>query len=157
MDTAAIAQMITDYTSGYPFFVSRVCQLIDEQNITWNKEGILNAVKMLLKEQNTFFDDLTKKLEAFPDMKKMLKEILFSGYEPSFNIYYKHISIAAMFNYIVEHNGKVKISNRIIETWLYNLFATEEEIDSRLYDKGSIDRSQFIDGNTLKMDKILEK
>ncbi|MBP5502971.1 MAG: hypothetical protein J6Y24_09320, partial [Bacteroidales bacterium] len=60
-------------------------------------------------------------------------------------------------NYIVEHNGKVKISNRIIETWLYNLFATEEEIDSRLYDKGSIDRSQFIDGNTLKMDKILEK
>ena len=157
MDTAAMAQMITDYTSGYPFFVSRVCQLIDEQNITWNKEGILNAVKMLLKEQNTFFDDLTKKLETFPDMKKMLKEILFSGYEPSFNIYYKHISIAAMFNYIVEHNGKVKISNRIIETWLYNLFATEEEIDSRLYDKGSIDRSQFIDGKTLKMDKILEK
>ena len=157
MDTAAIAQMITDYTSGYPFFVSRVCQLIDEQNITWNKEGILNAVKMLLKEQNTFFDDLTKKLETFPDMKKMLKEILFSGYEPSFNIYYKHISIAAMFNYIVEHNGKVKISNRIIETWLYNLFATEEEIDSRLYDKGSIDRSQFIEGKSLKMDKILEK
>ena len=87
----------------------------------------------------------------------MLKEILFSGYEPSFNIYYKHISIAAMFNYISDINGKVKISNRIIETWLYNLFATEEEIDSRLYDKGSIDRSQFIDGKTLKMDKILEK
>ena len=62
-----------------------------------------------------------------------------------------------MFNYITDINGKVKISNRIIETWLYNLFATEEEIDSRLYDKGSIDRSQFIDGKTLKMDKILEK
>lgn len=157
MDTAQIAQMITDYTSGYPFFVSRVCQLIDQQNFSWDKDGLQNAVKLLLKEKNTFFDDLTKKLEDFPEMKKMLKEILFSGYEPSFNIYYKHISIAAMFNYISDINGKVKISNRIIETWLYNLFATEEEIDSRLYDKGSIDRSQFIDGKTLKMDKILEK
>ena len=157
MDTAQMAQMITDYTSGYPFFVSRVCQLIDKQNFSWDKDGLQNAVKILLKEKNTFFDDLTKKLEDFPEMKKMLKEILFSGYEPSFNIYYKHISIAAMFNYISDINGKVKISNRIIETWLYNLFATEEEIDSRLYDKGSIDRSQFIDGKTLKMDKILEK
>jgi hypothetical protein len=157
MDTALMAQMITDYTSGYPFFVSRVCQLIDKQNFSWDKDGLQNAVKILLKEKNTFFDDLTKKLEDFPEMKKMLKEILFSGYEPSFNIYYKHISIAAMFNYISDINGKVKISNRIIETWLYNLFATEEEIDSRLYDKGSIDRSQFLDGKTLKMDKILEK
>ena len=157
MDTAQMSQMITDYTSGYPFFVSRVCQLIDQQKFSWDKEGLQNAVKILLKEKNTFFDDLTKKLEDFPDMRKMLKEILFSGYEPSFNIYYKHISVAAMFNYITDINGKVKISNRIIETWLYNLFATEEEIDSRLYDKGSIDRSQFIDGKTLKMDKILEK
>ena len=56
-----------------------------------------------------------------------------------------------------DSNGKVKISNRIIETWLYNLFSTEEEIDSHLYDKGSIEKNQFIDGKTLKMDKILEK
>ena len=157
MDLSAIAQMIYDYTSGYPFFVSRVCQLIDNEKFGWNKEGVLDAVKLLLKEQNTFFDDLSKKLDTFPDMKKMLKEILFSGYAPSFNIYYKHISIAAMFNYIGDCNGKVKISNRIIETWLYNLFSTEEEIDSHLYDKGSIEKSQFIDGKTLKMDKILEK
>jgi hypothetical protein len=157
MNLSAIAQMIYDYTSGYPFFVSRVCQLIDNDKFGWNKEGVLDAVKLLLKEQNTFFDDLSKKLDTFPDMKKMLKEILFSGYAPSFNIYYKHISIAAMFNYIGDCNGKVKISNRIIETWLYNLFSTEEEIDSHLYDKGSIEKSQFIDGKTLKMDKILEK
>ncbi len=157
MDLNAIAQMIGDYTSGYPFFVSRVCQLIDEEKFSWDKEGVLDAVKLLLKERNTFFDDLSKKLDTFPDMKKMLKEILFSGYSPSFNIYDKHISIAAMFNYIGDCNGKVKISNRIIETWLYNLFSTEEEIDSHLYDKGSIEKSQFIDGKTLKMDKILEK
>ena len=86
----------------------------------------------------------------------MLKEILFNGFEANFNIYYKHVSIAAMFNYITDNNGKIKISNRIIETWLYNLFATEEQME-RIYKEGQIDRSQFIDGKTLKMDKILEK
>ena len=157
MDTALMSQMITDYTSGYPFFVSRVCQLIDEQNFSWDKEGVQNAVKMLLKEKNTFFDDLTKKLEDFPNMKTMLKEMLFNGLEANYNIYNRHVSIAAMFNYIADNNGKVKISNRIIETWLYNLFMDEKELDNRLMREGQIDRSQFIDGKTLKMDKILEK
>ncbi|MCD7834282.1 MAG: hypothetical protein LUH00_09915 [Lachnospiraceae bacterium] len=31
MDTEAIAKMIYDYTSGYPFLVSRMCKLLDEQ------------------------------------------------------------------------------------------------------------------------------
>ena len=112
---------------------------------------------MLLKEKNTFFDDLTKKLEDFPNMKTMLKEMLFNGLEANYNIYNRHVSIAAMFNYIADNNGKVKISNRIIETWLYNLFMDEKELDNRLMREGQIDRSQFIDGKTLKMDKILEK
>ena len=31
MDTAAIAHSIREYTNGYPFLVSRICQLIDEE------------------------------------------------------------------------------------------------------------------------------
>lgn len=31
MDTAEVAAMIWKQTSGYPFLVSRICQLIDEQ------------------------------------------------------------------------------------------------------------------------------
>jgi hypothetical protein len=90
-------------------------------------------------------------------MKELLKDILYNGYEESFNTYYKHIEIAAMFNYIKDVNGKVMIFNRIIETWMYNLFMVEEAIENRLYKEGQIDRSQFIEGNTLKMDRILEK
>ena len=157
MDTAAIAQMITDYTSGYPFFVSRICQIIDEQNYTWNKEGIQNAVKLLLKEKNPFFDDLLKKLDDFSEINKLLKDILLYGNSVSFNIDNKFLNLAAMFNYIREENGKVKIFNRIIETRLYNKFMSDEEITNVLYKQGDTDRSQFIDGHTLKMDKILEK
>ena len=158
MDTALIAQMITDYTSGYPFFVSRVCQLIDNQNFNWNKDGIISAIKLILNERNnTFFSDLVKKLDDFPDIKRMLKDMLFYGKEFTFNPDNRILNIAAMFNYITNINGKVKISNRIIETRLYNLFMSEEEMTNSLYGEGQTDRCQFIDGKTLKMDKILEK
>ncbi|MBQ9213231.1 MAG: hypothetical protein IJ150_04750, partial [Bacteroidales bacterium] len=158
MDTALMAQMITDYTSGYPFFVSRVCQLIDKQNFSWDKDGIISAIKLILNERdNTFFSDLVKKLDDFPDIKRMLKDMLFYGKEFTFNPDNRILNIAAMFNYITNINGKVKISNRIIETRLYNLFMSEEELTNSLYGEGQTDRSQFIDGKTLKMDKILEK
>ena len=157
MDTAQMSQMITDYTSGYPFFVSRVCQLIDQQKFSWDKEGLQNAVKILLKEKNTFFDDLTKKLEDFIEISQLLKDILLYGRSVSFNIDNKFLNLASMFNFIREENGKVKIFNRVIETRLYNKFLSDEEISNALYKQGDTDRSQFIDGKTLKMDKILEK
>lgn len=157
MDIAEMSSLILDYSSGYPFFVSKLCQLIDEKKLGWNHEGFLQAVNILLKEKNTFFDDLAKKLEDFPKMKELLKDILYNGYEESFNTYYKHIEIAAMFNYIKDVNGKVAVFNRILETWMYNLFMVEEQIDIRIYDQGSIDKSQFVENGTLKMDKILER
>ena len=157
MDIPQMAQLITDYTSGYPFFVSKICQLIDEGNLGWNKEGSLKAIKILLDEKNTFFDDLAKKMEDFPKMKDLLKGILYNGFEVSFNTYYKHIEIAAMFNYIKNVNNKVAVFNRILETWMYNLFITEEQIESRIYDQGSIEKNQFVENGQLKMDKILER
>ncbi len=157
MNISEIAQMIWDYSSGYPLFVSKLCLLIDSKNLGWNRDGFLKAVNLFLKEKNTFFDDLAKKLDDYPQMKELLKGILYKGYEESFNTYYKHIEIAAMFNYIKSVNGKVAIFNRIIETWLYELFMSEEAIDNHLYKEGQIDRSQFIENGKLKMDKILER
>ncbi|MCR5454338.1 MAG: ATP-binding protein [Bacteroidales bacterium] len=157
MNIDEIATLIEDYTSGYPFLVSKLCKQIDEDKLGWDKAGVIQAVRMLLSEKNTFFDDINKKLDDFPKMKTLLKGILYNGYEESFNIYYKHIEIAAMFNYIKDENGKVRISNRIIETWLYNLFMTEEAIDNSLYREGQIDRSDFVEEGKLKMDKIMER
>ena len=73
MDTALIAKLIREYTNGYPFLVSRICQLIDEkvsQNLgltaAWTSAGIDEAVKLILSENNTLFQSLTKKLNEYP-------------------------------------------------------------------------------------------
>ena len=156
MNVSEISSLIHDYTSGYPFLTSKICKLVDEKNLGWNKEGIEQAVKMILVEKNTFFDDLNKKLEDFPSLELMLKEILFYGKSCPFNLDDEVIEIAQMFNYICEENGRVKISNRIIETRLYNKFMSID-LRERMYGAGDTEKSQFIENDILKMDKILER
>ena len=63
-DTSKAAEFIYFYTNGYPFLVSRLCQIIDEDlKASWNEETMVRAVKLLLLENNTLFDDLVKNME----------------------------------------------------------------------------------------------
>ncbi len=156
MNINEISSLIYDYTSGYPLLTSKICKLVDEKNLGWNLEGVLKAVKIILIEKNTFFDDLNKKLDDFPLLEAMLKEILYYGKSCPFNLDDKVIEIAQMFNYIANNNGYVKISNRIIETRLYNKFMTAD-LRGQMYGAGDTEKSQFIENGELKMDKILER
>ena len=69
----------------------------------------------------------------------------------------KDIETAEMFGFIKNENGSAVISNRIFETVLYNLFISEEYMDSKIYDAGLREKSQFVRGGHLNMRKVLEK
>jgi len=103
MDIDAIAQLIYDYTGGYPFLVSRICQLAEEATVEssgqsvssatrlneapdnryykWTNDTILDAVKQLLNEQNTLFDDMGKKLSDSRELDNSIR--LIGTYSPS--------------------------------------------------------------------------
>lgn len=142
-DNVAVAKLIYDYTSGYPFLVSRLCQIIDAEGWTWNKEGVLKAVNAILMERNTLFDSMIKKLDEYPVLKDLLKGILFSGNDSLYNPDERYIQIASMFNYIVNKQGKVAIACRIMETRLYNYFLAEQHT-SNAYLEGQAKREDFI-------------
>ncbi|MBQ9356919.1 MAG: AAA-like domain-containing protein [Prevotella sp.] len=155
-DAKAVAQLIYDYTSGYPFLVSRLCQIIDQKPYTWDKEGVLNAIRCLTTERNTLFDDMVKKVDQYPLLKVMLRDILFSGKRRAFATDEKYIQIAAMFNFIKNDNGSAAIACRLIETRLYNLFIAEEE-SSAIFASGQLDKNQFIHDGTLDMRHLIER
>lgn len=174
-DTKKIADLIEEYTSGYPYLVSRMCQIMDDdvpkiegfdKTSAWSEMGFLEAVKLMLKDENTLFDDMRKKLDDFPSMRNVLNEILYKGKSFAFNQYDKDMSVAKMFNFIKEVDGKVAVFNRIFETWFYNLFVVEASIEnavsnsnsSSIFDEGSKDREIFIKENgELDMPLILER
>lgn len=168
MDTEEMAGLLYDYTSGYPYLVSRLCKLMDEKiemsdadggkENAWTKQGFLQAVRMLLSESNTLFESLITKLADYPELDKMLGELLFLGKTIMYSSTNQAIQLAAMFGFIKNEDGKVVPSNRIFDTLLYNHYLSMDELhDSDLYKASLKDKNQFLAGGRLNMRRILEK
>ena len=155
-DEVFVAQMIRDYTAGYPFLVSRICQIIDAQQYTWDKEGVLKATHDLLVERNTLFDDMVKKLDQYPELKELLRNILFEGKTRTFHTDEKYLQIGLMFNFLANNNGTVAIACRLMETRLYNLFIGENET-SRIFTLGQMDKNQFVHDGFIDMRLLMER
>ena len=110
MDVELLAGLIREYTSGYPFLVSRICQLLDEEisvkkeyggkKSAWTKKGFLEAVRILLSEKNMLFESLREKLESYPELNSMLYSLLFTGKAIVYNYYETSINIATMFGFV---------------------------------------------------------
>ena len=127
MDIAKMSEFLFDYTSGYPYLVSKLCKLLDEdlsgmQEHAWSRAGFLEAVKMLLAERNTLFESLSSKLVNYPQLDEMLQALLFEGKSIVYNAYNENIANAAMFGFVKNSKGTLVIANRIYEMWLYNLY-----------------------------------
>lgn len=167
MDIEIISQLIYDYTSGYPYLVSRICQLIDERvaggslcsdrKQAWARIGFLEAIRMMLKESNALFDDMIKQLCDYSKLSSMLKNILFRGTRYTFEVDSRMINLGVMFGFLKEQNNTVVVANRIFETKLYNFFLSEEE-NSEVYQiTQDIVKNQFVVYGMLQMDFVMKK
>lgn len=167
MDIAQMSRLIFEYTSGYPYLVSRICQLADERlegtelfpdkRAVWTQEGIVAAELMLRKQHNTLFDDMIKKLADFPRLKSMVQDILFCGNTYSFEEDNHLINLGVTFGFIKDQNGIVAVKNRIFETKLYDLFLSEMVMDETLGQDALIVRNLYIVDGVLQMRLLMEK
>ncbi len=141
MNTAEMAGMLYDYTSGYPYLVSRLCKLMDEQvkgslefpdaRLAWTKKGFLAAV---------------------------LQELLFYGKEIAYVPGTRYVEMALMFGFLKKTGGCVTIANRIFDVLLYNFFLTSPDMQQKeLYSAALKDRNQYIEGGRLNMELVLQK
>ena len=165
MDTVAVAKSIRDYTSGYPFLVSRICQLIDEQvsgsmplTKAWTDQGLDEAIKLILSEKNTLFDSLAKNLNNYPDLKAAIRSILMEGTRLTWNPDNREIAQMAMYGLIRNDHNTVRVANRIFETRLYNLFLSDEEVKNNIFSReGELAKNIFIKDGKLNMRLIMER
>lgn len=167
MDIALISQLIYDYTSGYPFLVSYICKIMDEQLLgresfpdiksVWTQAGIMEAFKDMMKKSNTLFDDMKKKLTDYPELYCMLHAILFNGHAFPYNPDIPVIDIGVMFGFLKEKNEQVVVANRIFETRIYNYFLSEEIIRQAKNQQPISDKNQFIENGFLNMDRVMLK
>lgn len=168
MSIRKMAQMLYDYTDGYPFLVSRLCKLIDEhvagdavfsdKSSAWTKEGMLEAVNILLHEKNTLFDSLIGKIDAYMELREMIHALLFRGQSILYNPDDGITELAMMFGFVKIEDGNVRVANRIFETRLYNYFLTTARVQgSDMYKAATLDKNQFVENGHLNMRLVLEK
>lgn len=160
MDKKAVSEEIYRYTTGYPFLVSLICLWIDERlsdgvGKKWNVSGVRQAVREILKNSNTLFDDVIKNIENNRSFGEFVEKILLEGSQIPFKVSNPEINLGVTFGIISEKNGLCQISNVIFETYIYDHFVAERLLEQSVL---PMPRRQFLtpDGK-LDMNLILQR
>ena len=131
MDISVVSEEIYKYTTGYPFLVSKLCKVIDEQlEKNWTVAGVQTATKQTILEKNTLFTSLTKNLGNYPELKQFIFAISVNGEEVTYDVNNPVMDFATMFSIIkYDARRKVRIHNIIFEEVLNNYFIAEQTIN----------------------------
>jgi hypothetical protein len=156
MDIEFLAKEIRNFTSGYPYLVSRLCKNIDEYlDKDWTLVGLTKAIKMTLNEHNTLFVDVIKNLENFEEIKAVVYEILVEGKQVSYNSFAYEKGI--MYGILAEHEGRLVIHNKLFETLLYDYLIAQRHMRKMASRFTQVDKDEVLENDKLDMEKLLLK
>lgn len=156
-----LSKEIYKFTEGYPFLVSKICKIIDEEILSvgkksWDVSDIYKAVKILLNGKSTLFDDLIKNLENNPQLYEYMYNILIDGLSITYNTDNSVIDLGHMFGYLKkDKNRNVVISNQIIKERVYNYMISKT--NTRVMARYNFKDNFIKKDNTLNMEYILLK
>ncbi|NMF05108.1 AAA family ATPase [Clostridium beijerinckii] len=159
LDIGVLSKEIYKFTSGYPFLVSRICQIVDEDLLAknkreWTASDIQRAVKILLEDKNTLFDDLINNLENNLKLYECLYNILICGFPISYNINNPIIDLGHMFGYLIkDKNNNIAVSNQIFKEVIYNYMISKA--DTITMSRYNFKDNFIMEDNTLNMEHVL--
>jgi energy-coupling factor transporter ATP-binding protein EcfA2 len=163
MDTEGVAEALFYYTSGYPFLVSALCKLIDEQILPTKTERIWTlfdvetaADNMIRSNRNTTnFDTLIKNLENYPELYDLVYRMVI---ENEFIPYNNHAPIIhlGLLHGIFRNGQGVSIHNRIYREIIAN-YMTVKAITEKKSLHIEATESYLLANNELDMRKVLLK
>lgn len=137
MNVKEISEKLYFYTSGYPFLVSRLCQIMAEKVLpqkqikTWEVEDLEKAIQIIQKEVNTNFESLIKNLENHQDLYDLVFNMLINGKIFSFDPHQETIRKGMIYG-IFRQEKQVEIHNRIYEQIVYNYLVSNVETKQKL-------------------------
>jgi len=127
MDVQAVSEEIHGFTNGYPYLVSRICFHIDNKlGREWTANGVQEAVKIMLAESNTLFDDVFKNLENNEELYDFVHSLLIEGDVKRYIINDPVIGLGVRYGFFGNAGGKVAISNRIFELLITDYFISRD-------------------------------
>ncbi|WP_138204102.1 AAA family ATPase [Haloimpatiens lingqiaonensis] len=162
MDIKELSEEIYFFTEGYPFLVSRICQIIDERiyeldKKPWSIWDVQKSVKMINEEVNTLFESIVKNLENNNELYELTRRILIDGEQIVFNPLDPIISIGVTYGIFKKGKDGLEISNKIFEEIIYNYMISKIRTCTKNMSLYNI-KNNFIEPNGgLNVEKILQR
>lgn len=156
MDIQLVSEEIHRLTNGYPFLVSKICEIIDQRlSKDWSLEGVNKAAKEIILGNNTLADDISKNLGNNQELKEFMYSISVNGEAYTYNLTDEIMKIADMFAYIKNVNGQAVIHNAIFEEIFHQYFT----IGYQRAHTGKIlvTKSEYIINGKLNMEYVIQR
>ena len=158
MNISEIAKEIRFYTSGYPYLVSRICLLIEsELDKNWTIEGVQGAIKLILREDSTLFDDMIKKIEERPELGNLLFDLTIGKIKYEYNVDDTVAKFGIMFGFLAKETEMLQIHNKIFEIRLANYFVIKKARNWRENNIVQSPFSEIVKNNIFDMELCLTK
>ena len=158
MNINEIAQEIRFYTSGYPYLVSRICLLIEnELDRNWTIEGVQEAIKIMLEENSTLFDDMIKKVEENTALSNLLFDLTVGKIKYLYNVDDPTIKFGIMFGFLLKGAEGLQIHNRIFEIRITNYFISKTTRNWRENNIAQSPSNEIIKNDVFDMELCLTK
>ena len=132
MDIPKVSEKIYFWTNGYPFLVSKLCKIVEEdilpqrENQNWDASDIDLAANILLKEINTLFEVFAKNLQNKPELSDFIESVILGKEELTFDLLNPVINFAYMYGMIRrDENDKIRIHNKIFEERMTNYYISK--------------------------------
>ena len=136
--------------------MSCLCKKLDEETLPWDASGLRLAVRDLLKENNTLFDDVIKNIKNHPDFSDLIEQIIVCGAQVIYEIRNPLIDLGVMYGILKEQDGRAVVSNVIFETIIFNYF-TSVRSTYALTSTQYTEKSQYIKNGRLDMEIVLQR
>ncbi|MFK7983754.1 MAG: AAA family ATPase [Saprospiraceae bacterium] len=163
IEATKVASQIFYYTNGYPFLVSNLCKIFDEE-ILLEKEAqtltvadITEAAKRLIQRTNANFDSLKKNLQNHKELYDLVYDVIINAKPFPFNLHDPIIELGLIYGVFKRDNavGQVlQIHNRIYAEIIYEFMSLKlmRSIQTNDY---SFQGNYIQEGNHLNMEKVL--
>ena len=163
MDTQAIAEQLFYYTSGYPFLVSKLCKMMDEEVLPkreikeWTNDDIEQVVNQTLRDnhKNTNFENVVKVLENNPSLYEFVYNMLVNVEQGDYNIYDPIVDLG-LLNGIFKNGQGIRIHNRMYQELIYHYMTSKTKSGLMLGDYTSNPNFRSAN-NQLNMELVLTK
>ena len=170
MNVKKVTDAIMKWTNGYPYLVSRICEILDTEMVpgrfksltkAWTTAGVDEAATKIVTEDSSLMSSLMGKINNDPALAQDLSDFLYKGKNISYSIDNERQRSFLLYGFARVSGARLMIANEIFRVRLCRKFDDDfhnkSPRDKAVWDAGEASKNKYVDpAGDLNVYRILE-